>query len=130
MDKNSRIFVAGHKGLVGSAILRKLNSRGYQNVITAGYSELNLKDQSATLEFFKRENPEYVFLAAAKVGGILANNNFPAEFIYDNILIEANTINSSYLNGVKKLLFLGRMPNFIALNIAPPRPIGLAGSTL
>lgn len=107
MDKNSRIFIAGHKGLVGSAILRKLKDLGYQNFITAGHSELNLMDQNATLSFFKKENPEYVFVAAAKVGGILANNNYPGEFIYDNILIEANTIHSSYSAGVKKLLFLG-----------------------
>lgn len=107
MDKSSKIFVAGHKGLVGSAILRTLQSLGYQNIITKNQSELDLKDQNTILDFFKSENPEYVFLAAAKVGGILANNNYPAEFIYDNILIEANTIHSAYLSRVKKLLFLG-----------------------
>src|SRR4030095_11962373 len=107
MDKGSKIFVAGHKGLVGSAILRGLTNSGYQNILTESQSELDLKNQEETLNFFNKEKPDYIFLAAAKVGGILANNNFPAEFIYDNILIEANVINSAYSNEVKKLLFLG-----------------------
>lgn len=107
MNLDSKIFVAGHTGLVGSAIHRKLISEGFNNIITASIDELNLINQADTLNFFESNKPEYVFLAAAKVGGILANNTFPAQFIYDNVMIEANIIHSSYLTGVKKLLFLG-----------------------
>lgn len=107
MNLDSKIFVAGHTGLVGSAIHRKLKSEGFNNIITASIDELNLINQANTLNFFEGNKPEYVFLAAAKVGGILANNTFPAQFIYDNVMIEANIIHSSYLTGVKKLLFLG-----------------------
>jgi len=107
MDKNSKIFVAGHTGLVGSAIVRKLKKENYINIITGDKDDVDLTDQVQTSEFFKDKQPEYVFLAAAKVGGILANNTYPAEFIYDNVMIEANVINSSYQNNVKKLLFLG-----------------------
>ncbi len=107
MDKKSKIYLAGHRGLVGSAIKRKLESKGYSNLIFRTHGELDLTNQQAVNEFFEREKPEYVFLAAAKVGGILANNTYPAEFIYENLMIEANIIHASYRNGVKKLLFLG-----------------------
>lgn len=107
MNKTSRIYIAGHRGLVGSAIYRKLESEGYTNLLLRTSGELNLKRQSDVESFFEQEEPEYVFLAAAKVGGILANNAYPADFIYDNIMIQTNIIHSSYQNGVKKLLFLG-----------------------
>ncbi|MEC4675714.1 MAG: GDP-L-fucose synthase [Nitrospirota bacterium] len=107
MDKSSRIFIAGHRGLVGSAILRRLEADGYENIITRTSSELDLTRQPDVGKFFGTERPEYVFLAAAKVGGIMANNRYPAEFIYRNLMIETNVIHSSYLSGVRKLLFLG-----------------------
>lgn len=107
MNKDSKIFVAGHKGLVGSAILRNLEKQGYSNIIIRTLEELNLMDFKATADFFQQEKPEYIFLAAAKVGGIKANNDFPAEFIYQNLQIELNVIHQAYLNGAKKLLFLG-----------------------
>ncbi len=107
MKKDSKIYVAGHRGLVGSAIVENLKSKGYTNIVGKTHSELDLLDQAAVAEFFKTEKPEYVFLAAAKVGGIVANNTFRAEFIYENLQIQNNVIHQSYLNGVKKLLFLG-----------------------
>ena len=107
MNKTSRIYVAGHRGLVGSAIFRKLQSEGYSDLIVRSHKELDLMRQTEVETFFKAEKPEYVFLAAAKVGGILANNTFPAEFIYQNLLIESNVIHDAYKSGVKKLLFLG-----------------------
>jgi len=107
MDKQFKIYVAGHRGLVGSAIVRKLKIEGYNNLILKTHAELDLLNQQAVADFFKKEKPEYVFLAAAKVGGILANNTYPADFIYQNLLIESNIIHNSYLTGVKKLLFLG-----------------------
>lgn len=107
MDKNSKIYVAGHRGMVGSAIVRKLQHEGYNNIITRTSSELDLRDQLATAEFFEHENPEYVFLAAAKVGGIIANNTYRADFLYENLAIQNNVIHNSYLRGVKKLMFLG-----------------------
>ncbi|HSX17904.1 MAG TPA: GDP-L-fucose synthase [Candidatus Saccharimonadales bacterium] len=107
MDKSSRIYIAGHTGLVGSAIHRFLKTQGYTNLITKNSKELNLRDQLTTQSFFKEYKPEYVFLAAAKVGGIMANNIYRADFIYDNLLIQNNVIGASYQNGVKKLLFLG-----------------------
>lgn len=107
MDKKSKIYLAGHRGLVGSALKRKLESKGYSNLIFRTHRELDLTKQQAVNEFFEQEKPEYVFLAAAKVGGILANNTYPAEFIYENLMIEANIIHASYRYGVKKLLFLG-----------------------
>jgi len=107
MDKNSKIYLAGHTGLVGSALLRKLKEKGYGNIVTRTLSELDLVDQHATAAFFRSEKPEYVLLAAARVGGIVANNTYRAQFIYDNIMIQSNIIHSSYVNGVKKLLFLG-----------------------
>lgn len=107
MKKDSKIYVAGHRGLVGSAIVNNLKSKGYTNVISRTHSELDLIDQNAVNEFFEKEKPEYVVLAAAKVGGIHANNTYPADFIYDNLMIECNVIKASYNNDVKKLLFLG-----------------------
>jgi GDP-L-fucose synthase len=107
MDKRSKIYVAGHRGLVGSALRRKLESKGYANFIFRTHRELDLTNQQAVNEFFEQERPEYVFLAAAKVGGILANSTHPAIFIYENLMIEANVIHASYKYGVKKLLFLG-----------------------
>ncbi len=107
MDKNAKIYVAGHRGLVGSALVKTLNNKGYTNIITRSHSELDLIDSVAVAEFFKRERPEYVFLAAAKVGGIIANNTYRGEFIYENLMIQNNVIHQSYISGVKKLLFLG-----------------------
>ena len=107
MEKNSKIYVAGHRGLVGSAIVRNLEERGFTNIIGKTHKELDLTRQDEVEKFFEAEKPEYVFLAAAKVGGIQANNTTPAEFIYDNLMIETNIINSAYKNKVKKLLFLG-----------------------
>jgi GDP-L-fucose synthase len=107
MDKESKIYIAGHHGLVGSALKRKLESKGYTNLIFRTHKELDLTNNQAVNEFFAQEKPKYIFLAAAKVGGILANSTYPAEFIYENMMIEANVINASYTYGVKKLLFLG-----------------------
>ena len=107
MTKNSRIYVAGHTGLVGSAIHRRLQAEEYGNLIVRFHRDLDLMRQTEVETFFKAEEPEYVFLAAAKVGGILANNTYPAEFIYQNLLIETNVIHSAYSSGAKKLLFLG-----------------------
>jgi GDP-L-fucose synthase len=107
MEKHHKIFIAGHRGMVGSAIVRKLESEGYSNLIVRTSKELNLTDQAAVAQFFDLEKPEYVVLAAAKVGGILANNTFRGQFLYENLMIQNNVIHQSYLNGVKKLLFLG-----------------------
>jgi GDP-L-fucose synthase len=107
MDRNARIYVAGHRGLVGSAIVRKLTAEGYGNLLLRTSGELDLRDQAAVAAFFDAERPDYVFLAAAKVGGIVANNCYPAEFIYDNLMIEANVIHNAHRTGVSKLLFLG-----------------------
>ena len=107
MDKNAKIYVAGHRGLVGSAIVRNLQAAGYTNLVLRTRAELDLTNQAATATFFDTEKPEYVFLAAAKVGGILANNNFPADFIRDNLLIQSNVIHAAYVNKVARLLFLG-----------------------
>lgn len=107
MQKSSKIFVAGHRGMVGSAIVRKLEREGYTNVVTRTSKELDLRRQSDVEIFFEKEKPEYVFLAAAKVGGIVANNTFRADFLYENLMIEGNVIHQCYVQGVKKLLFLG-----------------------
>jgi len=107
MKKKSKIYLAGHIGLVGSAIMRKLESEGYSNIVTRDLSELDLTRQTEVETFFAKEKPEYVILAAAKVGGILANNTYPAEFIYDNIAIQTNVIHTAWKTGVKRLLFLG-----------------------
>ena len=107
MEKNAKIYVAGHRGMVGSAIVRKLEAEGYTNIITRTSNKLNLIRQADVEEFFKEEKPEYVIVAAAKVGGIMANNTYPADFMYDNMMIEMNVIKNAYENQVKKLLLLG-----------------------
>jgi GDP-L-fucose synthase len=107
MKTTAKIYVAGHRGLVGSAIVKNLTCKGYTNIITRTHAELDLTNQQAVLEFFEKEKPEYVFLAAAKVGGIVANNTYRADFIYENIQIQNNVIHQSYVHGVQKLLFLG-----------------------
>lgn len=107
MEKDAKIYVAGHRGLVGSAILRKLKEAGYENFVLRAHSELDLTDCVAVAEFFSAEKPEYVFLAAAKVGGIMGNKEHPAQMIYENLRIQNNVIHNSYLNDVKKLVFLG-----------------------
>lgn len=107
MEKNSKIYVAGHKGMVGSAIVRKLEAESYTNLVLRNSKELDLRNQQAVDSFFATEKPEYVFLAAAKVGGIQANNTYRADFIYENLMIEANVIHAAYQHGVQKLLFLG-----------------------
>ena len=107
MDKHAKIYVAGHRGLVGSALMRQLAKQGYANIVTRTHAELDLTNQQAVADFFLAEKPEYVFLAAAKVGGIHANNTYPAEFIHENLAIQTNVIHHSYVNKVKRLLFLG-----------------------
>ncbi len=107
MNKHDKIYIAGHRGMVGSAIVRKLKLEGFNNIITRTSKELDLRNQQAVNDFFIAEKPEYVVLAAAKVGGIVANNTYRAEFIYDNLMMEANVIHTAYLNNITKLLFLG-----------------------
>jgi len=107
MEKEAKVYIAGHRGMVGSAIFRKLQREGFNNIITRTSAELDLRDQQQVADFFAAEKPDYVFLAAAKVGGIVANNTYRAEFLYDNLQIQNNIIHNSYLNGVKKLMFLG-----------------------
>jgi GDP-L-fucose synthase len=107
MEKDSQIYVAGHKGLVGSAIVRSLVDQGFDNLVVRSFGELDLRRQAEVEKFFDAERPEFVFLAAAKVGGILANSTYPADFIYDNLMIQSNVIHQAYVHGVKRLLFLG-----------------------
>ncbi|HEV9038117.1 MAG TPA: GDP-L-fucose synthase [Puia sp.] len=107
MNPKEKIYIAGHRGMVGSAISRRLQKEGFTNIVTRTSAELDLRDQAAVREFFAEETPDHVFLAAAKVGGIMANNTYRAEFLYDNLLIESNIIDAAYRNGVRKLLFLG-----------------------
>jgi len=107
VEKNAKIYIAGHRGMVGSAIMRKLKKEGFLNFVTRTSAELDLRNQQAVLDFFAAEKPDYVFLAAARVGGIIANNTYRAEFLYENLCIQNNIIHHSYLNGVKKLMFLG-----------------------
>ncbi|HMC98029.1 MAG TPA: GDP-L-fucose synthase [Flavobacteriales bacterium] len=107
MNKQDKIYIAGHRGMVGSAIVRKLENEGFSNIVTRGSKDLDLKEQGAVREFFKQEKPAYVVLAAAKVGGIHANNVYRAQFLYENLMIQNNVIHNAYENGVKKLLFLG-----------------------
>jgi GDP-L-fucose synthase len=107
MEKNSKIYVAGHNGMVGSAIVRKLQREGYNNLILRTSKQLDLRNQQAVADFFREEKPNYVFLAAAKVGGIVANDTYRAEFLYDNLMIQSNVIHQSFVNGVVKLMFLG-----------------------
>ncbi|GMV78660.1 MAG: GDP-L-fucose synthase [Chitinophagaceae bacterium] len=107
MNKDSKIYIAGHRGMVGSAIVRNLQQKGFSNIIYKTSNELDLRNQQAVNDFFEKEKPQFVFLAAAKVGGIVANNTFRADFIYENLMIEANIIHASFINKVEKLLFLG-----------------------
>lgn len=107
MEKSDKIYIAGHRGMVGSAILRKLKSEGFNNFVSRTSKELDLRNQVEVAEFFRKEKPDYVFLAAAKVGGILANNTYRGEFLYDNLMIQNNVIHQAHLQGVKKLMFLG-----------------------
>src|SRR5690606_27441670 len=107
MKKTSKIYVAGHRGLVGSAIRKQLLEKGFSNLVLRTHSELDLTDTIAVANFFEKERPEYVFLAAATVGGIVANNTYRADFIYENLMIQNNVIHQSYKHGIKKLLFLG-----------------------
>ncbi len=107
IDKSAKIYIAGHRGLVGSAILKSLEDKGYSNFVLRTHAELDLTDQRAVAEFFAKEKPQYVFLAAAKVGGIIANNTYRGQFIYENLMIQSNVIHQSYVNGVEKLVFLG-----------------------
>ena len=107
MEKNAKIYVAGHRGMVGAALMRRLQHEGYTNLLTRTSAELDLRDQAAVARFFEEEEPEYVLLAAARVGGIHANNTYRADFLFDNLMIEANVLNQSYRHGVRKLLYLG-----------------------
>jgi GDP-L-fucose synthase len=119
MDKQARIYIAGHKGMVGSAIMRKLQNEAYSNIVTADRKRLDLTRQDETEAFFREEQPEYVFLAAARVGGIMANNTYRADFLYQNLQIQNNIIHSAYLNKVKKLLFLGSSCIYPKLSLQP-----------
>jgi GDP-L-fucose synthase len=118
-DLNQKIYVAGHRGMVGSAIVRNLQSQGYTNIITRTHLEMDLTDQTSVKAFFEQEKPDQVYLAAAKVGGIHANNTFPAEFIYDNLMVQNNVIHQAFLNGVQKLLFLGSSCIYPKLALQP-----------
>jgi GDP-L-fucose synthase len=120
-DLNTKIYVAGHRGMVGSAIVRNLEAKGFTNIVTRTHAELDLTNQAAVQAFFETERPEQVYLAAAKVGGIYANNTFPAEFIYQNLMMEANIIHQAFMSGVKKLLFLGSSCIYPKL---APQPMG------
>ena len=130
MEKNAKIYVAGHRGMVGSAIIRVLNSNGYRNIVNRTSSELDLRNQAEVNSFFETEKPEYVFLAAAKVGGIQANNCYRAEFLYDNVMISTNVIHASYMNNVKKLLFLGSSCIYPKLALQPLKEEYLLSGTL
>jgi len=121
MEKGAKIYVAGHRGMVGSALVRRLTQAGFTNIVTRTSGELDLRSQQAVADFFTHEKPDYVLLAAAKVGGIQANNTYRAEFLYDNLMIESNVIHHSYLNGVKKLLFLGSSCIYPKMALQPLR---------
>ena len=132
MSNSPKIYVAGHRGMVGSAIVRQLLAQGHppENIVTKTHSELDLTDQVAVRNFFKTELPDQVYLAAARVGGIHANNTYPAEFIYQNLMIEANVIDAAFQNGVKKLLFLGSSCIYPKLAEQPMREDALLTGTL
>jgi GDP-L-fucose synthase len=130
VEKDSKIYVAGHRGLVGSAIVKKLQSKGYTNIVFRTHSELDLVNQDAVKKFFEEQKPDYVILAAAKVGGIVANNTYRAEFIYDNMMIQNNVIHQSYMTGVKKLLFLGSTCIYPKNAPQPMKEDSLLSSTL
>lgn len=130
MQKTDKIYIAGHRGMVGSALMRKLTKEGFTNIVTRTSKELDLRNQQAVIDFFAAEKPDYVILAAAKVGGIHANNVYRAEFIYDNLMMEANVIHQSHVNGVKKLLFLGSSCIYPKLAPQPLREDALLTGTL
>lgn len=130
MQYTDKIFVAGHRGMVGSAIVRKLKCEGFTNLLLRTSEELDLRNQQLVNDFFAFEKPDYVFLAAAKVGGILANNTYRAEFIYDNLIMETNIIHAAYLNGVKKLLFLGSSCIYPKMSLQPLKETYLLGGYL
>jgi len=130
MEKKSKIYIAGHMGLVGSAILNSLSAKGYANLVFRTHSELDLKNPEQVRDFFNKEKPEYVILAAAKVGGIAANSNYRAEFIYDNLMIQSNVIHQSYLSGVRKLLFLGSTCIYPKNTLQPIKENSLLSSSL
>jgi GDP-L-fucose synthase len=130
MQTTAKVYVAGHRGMVGSAIVRKLEQEGFHNIVTRSSSELDLRDTVAVKEFFAQEKPEYVFLAAAKVGGIHANNTFRGEFLYENLMIQNNVIHQSYINKVKKLMFLGSSCIYPKLAPQPLREDYLLTGTL
>jgi GDP-L-fucose synthase len=130
VDKPAKIYVAGHRGMVGSAIVRALQQQGQSNIVTRTHTELELTNQAAVNEFFKLEQPSQVYLAAAKVGGIHANNTYPAEFIYDNLMVQANVIHAAFTHGVKKLLFLGSSCIYPRLAEQPMREDALLTGTL
>ena len=130
MQKHQKIYVAGHRGMVGAAIVRKLNEQGFNNIVSRRHSELDLTNQSAVNDFFQKEKPDQVYLAAAKVGGIHANNTYPAEFIYKNLMIEANVIHAAFMNDVKQLLFLGSSCIYPKAVSQPMREDALLTSTL
>lgn len=129
-DLNQKIYVAGHRGMVGSAIVRNLQAKGYQNIVTRTHAELDLTNQTQVSSFFETEKPDQVYLAAAKVGGIHANNTYPAEFIYQNLMMEANVIHQAFANGVKKLLFLGSSCIYPKLAPQPMSEAALLTGTL
>ncbi|MGV0982117.1 MAG: GDP-L-fucose synthase [Polynucleobacter sp.] len=129
-DLNQKIYVAGHRGMVGSAIVRNLQSKGYHNIVTRTHAELDLTNQAAVKLFFEQEKPDQVYLAAAKVGGIHANNTYPAEFIYQNLMMEANVIHQAFTSGVKKLLFLGSSCIYPKLAPQPMSEAALLTGTL
>lgn len=130
MQKNAKIYVAGHRGMVGSAVKRQLEKQGFTNIICKTSKELDLRNQKQVADFFETEKPEYVFLAAAKVGGIVANNTYRAEFLYDNLCIQNNTIHQAYLNGVKKLMFFGSSCIYPKLATQPLREESLLSGYL
>lgn len=130
MEKDAKIYIAGHRGMVGSAILRKLQSLGYQNIITRTSAELDLRDQTAVRNFFAEEKPDYVFMAAAKVGGIVANNTYRADFIYENLAIQNNVIHESYKNNIKKMMFLGSSCIYPKMAAQPLKEDALLTGTL
>lgn len=121
MNKTDKIYIEGHRGMVGSAILRNLQAQGFDNIITKTSTELDLRDTSSVAEFFKAKKPDYVFLAAAKVGGIVANNTYRADFLYENLMIQNNVIHQAYLHNVDKLMFLGS--SCIYPKLAPASPM-------
>lgn len=121
MNKQDKIYIAGHRGMVGSSILRALKTQGFSNFLLHKSSDIDLKNQQAVADFFSKEKPDYVFLAAAKVGGIVANNTYRADFICENLMIQNNVIHQAHLNGVKKLLFLGSSCIYPKLPAQPPK---------